>query len=119
MPSEMLARTSVHPRRSAARAARACRTGRDADTLELVAPAGVARGSAIVVVGRVATLELVDHLAEILAHVVAELVPHLAHPARHALGIALVHVAERRVAREVVEPVVLRSHHRKARHEAR
>ena len=40
-----------------------------------------------------ACLELVDHLVEVLAGVVAQLLAHLAHPARDALRVVLVEAA--------------------------
>src|SRR2546426_498661 len=65
-----------------------------------------------------AGLELVDHLVEVLAGVLAELLSHLAHPARHALGIVLVETVERGRIGQVVEPALLGADHREARHEA-
>src|SRR5207244_2134580 len=64
-------------------------------------------------------LELVDHLVEVLAGLLAELLPHLAHPARHALGIVLVEPGEGAVVGERVEPALLRAPEREARHQAR
>src|SRR5256886_12586841 len=62
-------------------------------------------------------LELVDHLAEILAVIVAELLAHLPHPAGHALRVVLVEVAERAGIAQAVEPTLLGADEREARHE--
>src|SRR5262247_3446957 len=84
-------------------------------TLEVVLAAR--RRVAVVVLGPTTALELVDHLVEVVAGVLAQLVPHLAHPACHALGIVLVHAVEGRGVGQVVETGVVGAHHGEARHE--
>src|SRR5262249_48907076 len=66
-----------------------------------------------------ARLELVHHLVEVVADVLAELLPHLPHPARHALRVLLVEAVERGRVGEVVEAAVLRPYHGEAGHEPR
>src|SRR5262249_33566828 len=84
--------------------------------LEIVLAAAVAVGRAVVV--PTVRLQLVDHLVEVVADVLAELLAHLPHPAGHALRVVLVHAAGRGVG-EIVEAALVRAEHREAGHEAR
>src|SRR5207247_11420863 len=65
------------------------------------------RGVVAAVVRLASGLQLLDHLVEVVAGLLAELLPHLAHPAGHALGVLLVEPGERGVVGERVEPAPL------------
>src|SRR5262245_27875322 len=112
-PSELLARTSAQRRPSAPRGPPARLGWARGGTLEVVLAARVATGC---LVGSVTRLELVHHLVEVLASVLAQLLAHLAHPACDALRVVLVEPG--RVVAEAVHSVLLRAGHREARHEA-
>src|SRR5206468_12956837 len=76
------------------------------------------RGVVAAVVRLASGLQLLDHLVEVVAGLLAELLPHLAHPAGHALGVLLVEPGERGVVGERVEPAPLRPSEGEARHQA-
>src|SRR5262245_1266845 len=112
-PSEMLARTSVQRRRSGPCGAGARVGFKRTGTLQVALAAGV---GIVRPVAATVALEVVDHLLEVVARVLAELLAHGPHPARYALGIVLVDAG--RAVAQVVEAIVLGAHHGETRHEA-
>src|SRR5262249_27318215 len=114
-PSEMLARTSAQRRRSATRGRSSAAGPMGSErggTLEIVLAARVVTGR---LVGFVTRLELVHHLVEVLAGVLAQLLAHLAHPACNALRVVLVQACG--VVPEPVHARLVRPHHGEARHQ--
>src|SRR5262249_9640616 len=116
-PSSILASTSAQGRRGASPSTGVATAFGRARNLEVVPVAAVGPAARVVVLGVAAGLELVDHLVEVVARVLAQLLPHLPHPARQALRVVLVEPGERGGVREVVQPAVLGAHHRETGHE--
>src|SRR5262245_23318053 len=100
-PSSRLASTSAQGGRGAPRSGCAGAGFGRTDNLEVV-PLVARRVVAGVLAFVAAGLELVHHLVEVVADVLAELLPHLPHPARHGLRILLVEAVEGRRIGEVV-----------------